>query len=203
MGSLRTSHFFPSPLVGEGGGPAPRRVQDSAPNLTWFRGEGEQDKERILGVFDFLKGREPKDRDKSQLSIEMENRTYDELIDEIMKWNIEQTDILSVLKSEIEVGRLATWSRALEVGIRKGLGSPSGKIEESPFFAAFLDLHKFVTSLRQKLLTNPTMKNVWKMEKSDSLCVCILSGIRALQRESEAKRLLNTLHWILLERYLG
>ncbi len=156
-----------------------------------------------MGVLDFLKGRGQGGRDKSGPPISKETRSYDELFDEIMEWNIEHTDILDVLRSDIEEKRLAAWSRALEVGVRKGLGSPSGKVEESPFFAAFLDLHKFVTSLRQKLLTNPTMKNVWKMEKSDSLCVCIISGIRALQRESEAKRLLNTLHWILLERYLG
>jgi len=32
-------HYSLSPW-GEGGGPAPRGVQDKAPNLTWFRGEG-------------------------------------------------------------------------------------------------------------------------------------------------------------------
>ncbi len=156
-----------------------------------------------MGVLDFLKGSGLGGRGGAEPPISKEIRSYDELIDEIMEWNIEHTDILDVLRSEIKEERLAAWSRALEVGIRKGLGSPSGKIEESPFFPAFLDLHKFVTSLRQKLLMNPTMKDMWKMEKSDSLCICIISGIRALQRESEAKRLLNTLHWILLERYLG
>jgi hypothetical protein len=156
-----------------------------------------------MGVLDFLKGGGPRVRGAPEPPINKETRSYDELIDQIMEWNIEHTDILDVLRREIEEERLATWSRALEVGVRKGLASASGKVEESPLFSVFLDLHKFVISLRQKLLTNPTMKNVWKMEKSDSLCVCIISGIRVLQRESEAKRLLNTLHWILLERYLG
>jgi hypothetical protein len=156
-----------------------------------------------LGAFDFLKGSGQGVRGKSEPPISKETRSYDELIDEIMAWNIEHTDILDVLRGEIEEERLATWSRALEVGVRRGLGSPSGKIEEGPFFAAFLDLHKFVVSLRHKLLTNPTMKNVKKMEKGDSLCVCIITGIRALQMETGSKRLLNTLHWILLERYLG
>ena len=185
MGSMRTSHFFPSPLVGEGGG------------------EGEE--ESILGVLDFFKGREPKSRDKSKLSIEIENRTYDELIDEIMKWNIEQTDILSVLKSEIEVGRLDSWSLALEtgIGIRRGLNPAAGHADKSPLFPIFLDLHKFIRGLRTKLLTNPTMKNVRKMEKTDSLSVCIICGIRALQKERGAKRLIDTIQWMLLERYLG
>ena len=141
-------------------------------------------------------------RGTPQLPISKETRSYDELIDEIMEWNIDHTDILDVLRSEIEEERLVAWSRALEVGVRKGLTSPSGKVEESSLFPVFLDLYKFVIKLRPKLLTNPTMQNVKKMEKSDSLCLCIICGIRALQRESGAKRLLNTLHWILLERYL-
>jgi len=156
-----------------------------------------------LGVFDFLKGGGPGVRGQSEPQVSKETRSYDELIDEIMEWNINHTDILDVLRSEIEEERLAAWSRALEIGVRKGLASPSGKVEEGPLFPVFLDLHKFVIKLRPKLLTNPTMSNVKKMGKSDSLCVCILCGIRALQMESGAKRLLNTLHWILLERYLG
>jgi len=156
-----------------------------------------------VGVLDFLRGSGQGVRDKSEPAISKETRSYDELIDEIMEWNIEHTDILDMLRNEIGTERLSAWSHALEAGIRRGLASSSGKVEESTLFPVFLDLYKFVISLRQKLLTNPTMKNVWKMEKSDSLCVCIISGIRALQRESEAKRLLNTLHWILLERYLG
>ena len=179
---MRTSPFFPSPLVGEGGG------------------EGEE--ESILGVLDFFKGKEPRGKDKSQLSIEKETRTYDELIDEIMKWNIEQTDILSVLKSEIDGGRLDSWSLALETGVRRGLNA-SGHMDKSPLFHIFLDLHKFIRGLRTKLLTNPTMKNVRKMEKADSLSVCIVCGIRALQKERGAKRLIDTIQWMLLERYLG
>ena len=156
-----------------------------------------------MGVLDFFKGGGQGVRGTPQLPISKETRTYDELLDEIMEWNIDHTDILDVLRKEIERERLATWSHALEVGIRKGLASPSRKVEESPLFAVFLDLYKFVIHLRTRLLTNPTMTNVKKMGKSDSLCVCILCGIRALQMESGAKRLLNTLHWILLERYLG
>jgi len=156
-----------------------------------------------LGVFDFLKGGGPGVRGKPEPPSSKETRSYDELIDEIMEWNIDHTGILDVLRSEIDEERLTTWSRALEVGVRKGLASPSGKVEESSLFPVFLDLYKFVVKLRPKLLTNPTINNVKRMEKSDSLCVCIICGIRALQMESGAKRLLNTLHWILLERYLS
>ena len=157
----------------------------------------------ILGVFDFLKGGGPGVKGQPEPQVSKETRSYDELIDEIMAWNIDHTDILDVLRREINEERLATWSRALEVGVRKGLASPSGKIEESPLFSDFLDLYKFIVKLRPKLLMNPTMSHVKKMEKSDSLCVCIICGIRALQLESGAKRLFNTLHWILLDRYLS
>ncbi len=124
-------------------------------------------------------------------------------MDELMEWNIEQTDIVEVLRSEVEEKRLAAWSLALETGVRKGLTSASGDVKESPFFFIFLDLFQFIRELRTKLLTNPTMKNVKKMQKSDSLCVCIICGIRALQKGRGAKRLMDTLQWMLLERYLG
>jgi hypothetical protein len=156
-----------------------------------------------LGVLDFLKGGGPRVRGEPEPPISKETRSYDELIDEIMEWNTDHTDILDVLRSEIEEERLATWSRALDMGMRKGLDSPSGKAEESSLFPVFLDLYKFVIHLRTKLLTDPTMKDVKRMGKSDALIVCIICGIRALQMESGAKRRLNTLHWILLERYLG
>ena len=55
-----------------------------------------------------------------------------------MQWNIEHTGILSVLRNEVEEERLASWSHVLEIGIRKGLTSASGKVEESPLFPVYL-----------------------------------------------------------------
>ena len=156
-----------------------------------------------MGVFDLLKGRGQGLRGGPEPPTKKENRTYDELIDEIMKWNIEQTDILSILRSEIEEGRFDSWSLALETGVRRGLDPAAGPIDKSPLFPIFLDLQKFIRGLRTKLLANPAMKNVRKMEKTDSLSVCIISGIRALQKERGAKRLIDTIQWMLLERYLG
>jgi hypothetical protein len=156
-----------------------------------------------LGILDFLKGNGPGIGGKLEPPTDKGTRSYDELIDEIMEWNVGHTDILVVLQKEIEAERLASWSRALEMGVRRGLASPSEKVEESSLFPIFLDLYKFVIHLRTRLLSNPKMKDVRKMEKSDSLITCIICGIRALQKESGAKQLLNTIHWILLERYLG
>ena len=155
-----------------------------------------------MGVLDFLKGRSEVGG-KSEPPTDKDTRSYDELINEIMEWNIGHTDILVVLRKEIEAERLASWSRALEVGVKNGLVSASGKVEEAPLFSVFLDLYKFVVHLRTRLLSNPTMKDVRKMEKSDSLITCIICGIRALQKENGPKPLLNTIHWILLERFLS
>ena len=156
-----------------------------------------------MGVFDFLKGGGQGLRGGPEPPTKIENRTYDELIDEIMEWNIEQTDILNVLRSEVGQERLDSWSLALETGIRRGLDPSSGHIDKNPLFPIFFDLHQFIKGLRTKLLTNPPMKNVRKMEKTDSLSVCIICGIRALQKERGAKRLIDTIQWMLLDRYLG
>ena len=156
-----------------------------------------------MGGFDFFKGGGQGLRGGPEPPIKTENRTYDELIDEIMEWNVKQTDILDVLRSEVGQERLNSWSLALETGVRRGLDPASGHIEKGPLFPIFLDLHKFIKGLRTKLLTDATMKNVKQMQKSDSLCVCVVCGIRALQKERGAKRLMDTLQWMLLERYLG
>ena len=156
-----------------------------------------------MGVLDFFKGSGQAGRSGPEPLLSKETRTYDELLDEIMEWNIDHTDILTVLRKEVEEERLNSWSHALEKGISRGLASPSRKVEESPLYAVLLDLYQFIRNLRPKLLTNPTMNNVKKTGKMDSLSVCIICGIRAMQRERGDKWLLNTLHWILLERYLG
>ncbi|MEW6377540.1 MAG: hypothetical protein AB1502_17350 [Thermodesulfobacteriota bacterium] len=156
-----------------------------------------------MGVLDFFKGGRQRRRGGPEPPINKETRTYDEIMDEITAWNIERTDILNVLRRELEGERLSAWSRALETGIRKGLSSASGRVEDAPLFPVYLDLYRFVKGLRPKLLMNPAMKDMKRMEKSDSLSICIICGIRALQKERGDTRLLNTLHWILLERYLG
>jgi hypothetical protein len=156
-----------------------------------------------LGTFDFFKGGGQREGSAPEPLINKETKTYDQMLDEITTWNIDHTDILKVLRSEVEEGRLANWSHALETGIRKGLSPVFGKVEESPHYSVYLDLYRFVKNLRPKLLMNPTMQDAKGMEKLDLLSVCIICGIRALQKEKGAKRLINTLQWKLLERYLG
>jgi hypothetical protein len=47
------------------------------------------------------------------------------------------------------------------------------------------------------------MKDMKSVGRSDSLVVCIICGLRALQKEKDAKRPIDTLQWMVLERYLG
>jgi hypothetical protein len=169
----------------------------------WNHGLTKTREGNVLGVFDFFKGGGQGYRGEPDPQMNKETRSYAQLLDEIVAWNIENTDILEVLRSEVEEERLAAWSDALEQGIRKNLSHTSGKMEDNPLYFIYLDLYKFIKTVRQKLLMNPTMKNVKKMEKSDSLSLCIICGIRAMQKERGGRGLIDTLQWMLLERYLG
>jgi len=64
------------------------------------------------------------------------------------------------------------------------------------------DLVRFIAEQRIKLLGNPTMRETKGMEKMDPLSVCIICGIRVLQRERGLPGMINTLKMKLLERYL-
>ncbi len=156
-----------------------------------------------MRIFHLFKGGGQGRGGRPEPPVNKEERSYDQLIDELMAWNIEHTDILGILRKEIDEERLLKWSDALEKGIRKNLDSNFGKREDNPLFPVYLDLYKFVRDLRIKLLGNPAMKNVKPLERSDSLVVCIICGIRVLQKEKRAKRLIDTLQWMMIERYLG
>lgn len=156
-----------------------------------------------MKVFDLFKGGWQGGRGRTEPPVNKEERSYDQLIDELMAWNIEHTGILEILRMEVGEERLSKWSDALEKGIRRNFDSNSGKREHNPCFPVYLDLYQFVRGLRTKLSGNPAMKSVKSLERSDSLVVCILCGIRALQKEKEAKRPIDTLQWMMMERYLG
>lgn len=129
-------------------------------------------------------------------------KTYEERMDEITRWNIEHTDILEVLRREVQEERLIAWSRALGIGIRKVVKGPaySGRSGE---YEALRDLSQFIAKQRRKLLGNPTMREAKGLEKTDSLSICIICGIRVLQRERGLSGVMNTMKLQLLERYLG
>lgn len=156
-----------------------------------------------MKIFDLIQGgKQGKGRVKEP-PIQKEDRTYEELIDELMIWNIERTDILGILRKEVDEERLSKWSDALAKGVRKNLDPNLNQGKNNPLYPVYLDLYQFVRGLRTKLLGNPGMKNMKPLKRSDSLIVCILCGIRALQKESGTKHPIDTLQWMLLERYLG
>ncbi|MGQ9508866.1 MAG: hypothetical protein ACUVTN_05640 [Thermodesulfobacteriota bacterium] len=149
----------------------------------------------------FTRGKQAGSDEEKEYSVGRETRSYEELMDELMQWNVEQTDILEVLRKEVEEVRLKNWSEALKEGIRRHLFPYEGKAEASRFFPIYRDLYQFVKGLRIKLFMNPTMKNAKGVGKSDPISICIICGIRALQKEKGFVRPLDTLQWMILERY--
>ena len=138
-------------------------------------------------------GKKPKPRGE-----EVGAKSYDERMDEITQWNVEHTDILDVLRGQIQEERLVSWSKALSIGIRRVFKEPT-----SPEHEALRDLGQFVIRQRIKLLGNPAMREAKGMEKMDPLSVCIICGIRVLQRERKLPGMMSTMKLKLLERYLG
>jgi hypothetical protein len=128
--------------------------------------------------------------------------SYDERMDEITQWNIEHTDILEILRRGIKEERLISWSNALHIGARKVLKKPE-HARGTPEYDAWRDLDQFIANQRIKLLGNPSMRDARGIEKVDPLSVCIVCGIRALQREKGLPGAMNILKLKLLERYLG
>ncbi len=156
-----------------------------------------------MKLFELIKGGGSGRRDGKEHPPKREDLTYDQQMDELTSWNIEHTDILEILRREIDEERLSNWSEVLEKGIRRHLDPKLVKTEDSPLLPVFRDLYRFVKEMRTRLLGDPSMKGMKSFERSDSLVVCILCGIRALQKEKGAKRPIDTLQWMLLERYLG
>lgn len=81
-------------------------------------------------------------------------KTYEEMMDEIIRWNIEQTDILDVLRGRIREERLLSWSHALGIGIRRVSKGPE-YARRSPEYSALRDLNRFIAEQRIELLTHP------------------------------------------------
>lgn len=133
---------------------------------------------------------------------EARRKTYEERMDEITRWNVEHTDIIEVLRGQIQEERLILWSRALRIGIRRAFKKPE-HAPASPQHEAFRDLDQFIMKQRVRLLGNRTMRQAKGMGKMDPVSVCIICGIRALQRQTGVSGLVNTIKVNLVERYLA
>ncbi len=156
-----------------------------------------------MRIFNLIKGGRQGRKAGTEPTVQKEERSYDQLMDDLTAWNIEHTDIMGILQKEVEEERLLQWSDALEKGVRKNLDPIFGNREGNLLYPVYLDLYNFVRGLRTRLLGNPAVKHLKPMERSDSLLVCIICGIRALQKEKGVKRPIDTLQWMMIERYLG
>jgi len=66
-----------------------------------------------LKIFDLLKGGRQEREGKDEPPVVKEERSYDQLMNELMEWNIEHTNILEILRKEVGEERLSKWSDAL------------------------------------------------------------------------------------------
>lgn len=130
------------------------------------------------------------------------SKSYEERMDEITRWNVEHTDILKILRERVQEERLISWSKALSIGIRRVFRG-SGYARESPEYEALGDLNQFILKGRIELLGNPALREAKGIEGMDPLSVCIICGIRVLQRERALPGMMNTMKLKLLQRYLG
>jgi len=130
------------------------------------------------------------------------SKTYEERMDEITRWNIDRTDILTILRERVQEERLISWSKALSIGIRRVFRGP-GYATESPEYKALRDLDQFILKGRKELLGNPALREAKGIEGMDPLSVCIICGIRVLQRERGLPGMMNTMKLKLLQRYLA
>lgn len=126
-------------------------------------------------------------------------KSYEERIDELTQWNVENTDILRILREDISDERLSAWSEDLNKGIRKVMRMRSA--ERDTTYDTYLDLYKFIIQERIKLMREPSMKGAKATEDLDPITVCIVCGIRALQKELGLSGLMNTMRLKLLQRY--
>lgn len=127
-------------------------------------------------------------------------KTYDEVMDEVTRWNVENTEIIQILRGDISDERLLAWSEALKEGIRGVMRSKTARPEA--VYKTYLDLYRFIIQERIKLANEPSMKKAKGTEDLDPITVCIVCGIRYLQKQFGMPGLLSTMRLKLLQRYL-
>lgn len=150
---------------------------------------------RIFRSFD----RTVKPRARRQGEESSPPKSYEERMDEVTQWNLENTDILRILREDISDERLSAWSEDLTKGIRKVMRKTTTELDAA--YDTYLDLYKFIIQERIKLMREPSMKGAKGTEDLDPITVCIVCGIRALQKELGLPGSMNTMRLKLLQRY--
>jgi hypothetical protein len=128
-----------------------------------------------------------------------EPKSYNEILEEITQWNIENTKILEILREELPEQRLARWSEALSGGLRQKMR----RSETSPDLETYREIYRFICHQRASLLTEPSMRNAKKLEKTDPILLCIICGIRAIQKKMGHEGLIDTIKFGILEKNLA
>ncbi|NIO04373.1 MAG: hypothetical protein GTN74_07070 [Proteobacteria bacterium] len=124
------------------------------------------------------------------------HQSYNEMLDDITQWNAENTQILEILRKKLPEQRLARWSEALSGGVRRKLRG-----SENPEDVAILsEIYRFICHERVALLKEPSMRKARKGERTEPITLCIICGIRAIQKERGHTTLLDTIKFGLLEK---
>ncbi|NIQ38766.1 MAG: hypothetical protein GTN81_09265 [Proteobacteria bacterium] len=126
-------------------------------------------------------------------------RSYNEILEEITQWNIENTRILDILRKELPEQRLTRWSEAFSGGLRKKMR----RSETTSDLETYREIYRFICHQRVSLLKEPSMRNAKKLERTDPILLCIICGIRAIQKEMGHEGLIDTIKFGLLEKNLA
>ncbi len=147
----------------------------------------------------FRKGENRRQARGGRLRPEGVKKSYYELLEEVTLWNVENTRILQILTAKLTEERLTRWSEALSGGVRKKIRGPGNSRD----LEIYREIYQFICHERTTLLTEPTMKNARKQEKTDPILLCIICGIRTMQKERGHPGLLDTIKFRLLEKEFG
>lgn len=134
---------------------------------------------------------------------ELENRSYDELLDEITDYHVSETTILEILREKISTETLKVWSEALDQGIKRGLTRSESPKESGEDRETLKKIYQFILNERIRLRSEQSMKNAKRMGAIDPITVCIVCGIRALQKEKGLQGFMSTIKFKVMERYFA
>ncbi len=135
--------------------------------------------------------------------VQKENRSYDELMDEITDYHVRKTSVLEILREKISEETLKQWSEALNRGTKRGMARSASPENSDGDQETMQRIYRFILDEKINLLSEPSMKNAKGMGAIDPISVCIVCGVRALQSERGLQGLMSTLKFKVMERYFA
>lgn len=153
----------------------------------------------LMKIFGMKRGHSGEGQETSR----PEDKSYDTMMDELTEYHVGETRILEILREAIPLETLKTWSDALNRGIKRSMVQSSVKEDLQGDRDTFREIYKFILHRRILLLSEPSMKKARGMGSIDPISVCIVCGIRALQKERNLHGLMSTMKFRLMERYFS